>query len=337
MKPKLITSSQWFKFNLLFTIEHFIGPKMASKLLSRFKKNLVSDIKQNKGIEQRGESLPLSQIEFTSFEEFTSKVKNPLESIALFRGAAKNWPATQKWSKDFFKENYGSTPISLIDNPGLVDPDQKNEFKKTNFAEYFKEVEIDKSKYLRFSRILDNKPELLKDLDLNWLRQFKNGINIGEQTFLFIGEDNTRTPMHAGLTHTIFIQVKGRKKWTIYAANERIFLDALPERYLYFRTHANPNITDDPNHPLLKYGQKYEFVLEQGDVLWMPSLFWHYIENLTPNIGVAYKYTNLPQSFKITKALTTLFFMATKPFILTSFIFNRKNKQDYVFSREAVK
>lgn len=286
-------------------------------------------------MKDRGHTIPLSSFEFNSFEAFEAAYPNPLSSIAVFRGVAKNWPAHLKWNKDFFRSHYGSTPISLIDNPGLVDPEHQNEFKKTNFEDYFKEVEKDKSKYLRFSRILDNNPELLNDLDLEWLRKFKSGVNIGEQTFLFMGEDKTRTPMHAGLTHTLFIQIKGRKKWTIYHANERIFIGAMAERFLYYRTNANPNNTEDENFPLLKYGSRYEFVLEEGDVLWMPSLYWHYIDNLTANIGVAFKFTNLPQSFQITKAMTTLFFLATKPTIIQSFIYNRKNKQDYVFSREA--
>lgn len=47
-------------------------------------------------------------------------------------------------SKEFFRDNYGDTPVTIIDNPGLVDKEKYNEFKKTTFAGYFKEIEADR-------------------------------------------------------------------------------------------------------------------------------------------------------------------------------------------------
>ena len=291
-------------------------------------------------METRGETIDIKTIEFDSFESFASSNSMDvlLQKPLVFRGVAKDWPSVQKWSKDFFRQHYSQTPVSLIDNPGLVDATKENNFTQTNFGKYFEEAEKDKDKYLRFSRVLDHNPVLLKDLDLTWLRRFKNGLAMHEQTFLFIGEGGTRTPMHAGFTHTVFIQIKGRKKWTICHPSERVFLDPVADRVLYFYTHANPTVNEpDPKFPLLPYLKKYELILEDGDVLWLPSLYWHYIDNLTPTIGVAFKYPNMPDSFKITKMMFTLFFLATKPNIFWSFIYNRKNKQDYVFNSKSAK
>lgn len=337
MKPESISYKQWLKFNLYFSIEHFFGKQKPNSYLEKKRVQLFTDILENDSINERGRLFPSSEYEYTSFDEFKKQNDNILDKIAVFRGVAKDWSCTKNWSKEFFSERYSNTEISLIDNPGLVDSNQKNEFKKTDFKNYFEEVKKDKNKYLRFSRIIDNNPELLDDLNVEWLRKFKSGWCMGEQSFLFMGEDGTKTPMHAGLTHTLFIQVKGKKKWTICAPNERIFLNPPADRFLYFRTNANPSNLEDQKFPLLKHTKRYEFVLNEGDVLWMPSLFWHYIENLTPNIGVAFKYTNLLQSFKISKALLFFFFLATKPTILKSFVYNSKNKQDYVFAKESEK
>ena len=338
MRPVLVTQKQWIKYTYYFILEHFMGLKNSEKYIRPKRNKLYSEIEKNEGMKDRGETIDVKEIERYSFDEFVNNKGVLLDRPLVFRGAAKDWPSVKKWSKDFFREHYSKTEVAIIDNPGLVDPTKENNYKQTNFGDYFKEVEKDKDKYLRFSRVLDHNPVLLEDLDLNWLRQFKSGFCMGEQTFLFMGEGGTRTPMHAGLTHTIFIQVKGRKKWTICAPNERVFLDPVADRVLYFYTHANPTVNDpDPNFPLLPYVKKYELILEEGDVLWLPSLFWHYIDNLTPTIGVAFKYTNLPQSFKITKLMSTLFFLATKPTILRSFIYNRKNKQDYVFNSKSAK
>ena len=339
MKPDLVTSSQWFKFNLYFTLEHFMGLTLSKKFIHPLRKKLYAEALQNPGMKERGELYDIKSIERHAFDPEMLKNDTLLKQPLVFRGVAKDWSAVQHWSKQFFREHYDKTPVTIIDNPGLVDKEKENTFKHTTFGEYFDEVEKDPSKYLRFSRVLDHNPVLLNDLNLNWLRQFKYGMNMGEQTFLFMGEGDTRTPMHAGLTHTIFIGIKGRKKWTICAPNERFFLDPLAARVLYFYTDANPTVgaAPDPQYPLAPYLKKYEFVLEEGDVLWLPSLFWHYIDNITPTIGVAFKYTNIPQSFKITNLFTTLFFMATKPTILRSFLYNRTKGQDYVFNSKSSK
>lgn len=339
MKPELVTQSQWLKFNFYFLIEHFIGYRLSKKIIHPLRKRLYREALNNPGMKDRGELYPLSSYERTEFSKDIFEDDLYLKQPIVFRGVAKDWPAVQNWSKQFFREHYDKTPVTIIDNPGLVDKEKENTFKHTTFGEYFDEVEKDPSKYLRFSRVLDHNPVLLNDLNLNWLRQFKNGLNMGEQTFLFIGEGDTRTPMHAGLTHTIFVGIKGRKKWTICAPNERFFVDPIAARVLYYYTDANPT-TDAPydqNYPLAHCLKKYEFILEEGDVLWLPSMFWHYINNLTPTIGVAFKYTNVPQSFKITSLFTFLFFMATKPTILRSFFYNRLKGQDYVFNSKSAK
>ena len=338
MKPAGITSSQWLRYNYYFVLEHFMGLERSEKYIRPKRIKLYNEIINNKELKDRGKVIDVKEIECDSFDKYENNRRALLDTPLVFRGAAKEWPSVKKWSKQYFKEHYGATPVTIIDNPGLVDSTKENTFTQTNFGQYFEEVEKDKDKYLRFSRVLDHNPVLLEDLDLNWLRNFKSGLCMGEQTFLFMGEGDTITPMHAGLTHTIFIQIKGRKKWTICAPNERFFLDPIADRVLYFYTHADPtNTKPDPKFPLVPYVRKYELILEEGDVLWLPSLYWHYIENLTPTIGVAFKYTNLPDSFTITKAMASLFFLATKPTILRSFIYNRKNKQDYVFNSKSAK
>ncbi len=337
MKPTGISRGQWWKYNIYFIIEHFIGLRLSEKYIRPLRTKLYKEALGNSGMLDRGQAYDIKEIEHSELEPLLNNHAALLDTPLIFRGVGKDWKAVKTWNKQFFREHYDKTAVTIIDNPGLVDKDQENTFKHTTFGEYFDEVEKDPSKYLRFSRVLDHNPTLLKDLDLTWLRKFKSGWSIGEQTFMFMGEDKTKTPMHAGLTHTIFIQIEGRKKWTVCLPNERFFLDPIADRVLYFYTDANPNsgAPFSPKFPLTPYVKKYEFVLEPGDVLWLPSLYWHYVENLTPTIGVAFKYTNLPQSFKITKLMTTLFFLATKPTILRSFVYNRTKGQDYVFNSKS--
>ena len=139
--------------------------------------------------------------------------------------------------------------------------------------------------------------------------------------------------MHNAIIQSLFVQVEGTKKWTIYPANERIFLDPVADRFPYFYTDANPNDENNVNFPLLKFAKKYVITIEEGDVLWFPSFYWHYVENLSTNIGFTYKFTDFLESWKISKILTSLLFLSTKPTIFQTFIYNVSRKRDLHFDK----
>lgn len=332
MRPNGITKQQWFKYNSLLVLEHFLGLKLSEKIVRPLRNKLYTEVLQNKAIANRGETIPTESITHTDFSAFVNNKNSLLNKPYLFKGVAKDWPAIQKWNKSYFKEHYGDIQVPLVDKiPGIRD--DKGKYNKINFRQYFEEIEKGNKIYLSFSRVLDHNPELRKDLNIDWLRQFEWGTVNGEQTFFFMGEEGTKTEMHNGFAQTLFIQVEGKKRWTIWAPEERFFLDPVAGRHTHFYSFVNPHNDNDPRYPLSKYAKKYELELEAGDVLWFPALFWHYVENPTANIGVAFKWVNVPQNFKISKLLTTLVLMATKPSLLESFIYNKIYKQDIVFDK----
>jgi Cupin-like domain len=49
--------------------------------------------------------------------------------------------------------------------------------------------------------------------------------------------------------------------------------------------------------PLYRYVDRYETVLEPGDVLWNPPFVWHGVVNLTESIAVSLWWTNVKLAF----------------------------------------
>lgn len=330
MKPEGITQNQWLRYNFYLVLEHFIGIKNSEKYLRTRKNKLYQEILQNPGIENRGRVYPLQSVEGNKFD-FKNNNEGLMNGPLVFKGAAKDWPCITKWNKKFFRENYADYNISLVGNVGLADVENQNKYKVATMGEFIDNLSQDKHNYLRFSRIIDDRPELRKDMDVPWLNQFKSKFARGGYLYMFMGEEGSKTDMHCAIIQTLFIQIQGRKKWTIYHPNERIFMDAIADRRPYYYTHANPNRLDDPNYPLLKHAKRYEITLDQGDVLWFPTFYWHYVENETDNIGVTYKFTEFGKSFGISKVMTSLFFMATRPSLLESFYYNVFYKRDLLF------
>lgn len=315
-------------YNAYFVLEHFLGYSGFQKVFGKGRQQLynkIADDLNGHTIDMLPEIVNLDkEIVNKEFKMFKQHIQEPV----VFRGAAKGWPCIGKWSLDFFEDKYGDVEVPIIDNVGAVDPANPQKFEKIQLREYISQLRNGSLKYLKFSTLVQQKAELQEDLHLKWLQKFDMPLSFGRMFYFFIGGAKTLTPLHNELPAVVYVQVSGRKRWIIYTAGDRIFLDPRTERRIYFYSTANPNNENDENFPILKYAKKYDIVLEPGDVLWFPPFAWHYVENLTHSIGVAYKFNNLPAAFKASKMLTSLFLMATRPNLLVNFFtlrFSKKN------------
>jgi len=259
--------------------------------------------------------------------EYTDPVKHDHFPI-VFRGAASEWPCQKKWTLEYFAQKYGDEDVTLVNNPGLIkDTDQAYDVVK--LRDYIENMKKGSKRYLKFSRMVDEQSGLREDIDYNWLRKFRAKGAKNELNYFFMGGKNTMTPIHDGYAMTIFVQVEGTKRWIFYPTNHRLFLGARPRRFNYFFSQADPYNLNDPKFPLLKHAKPHEVFLHPGDVLYFPSLVWHQVENVTDTIGVAYKFATFKSGFISSKMLFTCFFLATKPFLIETFMPWRGDTYNY--------
>lgn len=325
MRPANVTSGSWIKYNILFFIEHFLGQKIYNKIFGGIEKKLYEKIDAE--VTSKGRLPELKAIDLKE-GEYTDPFTDPYLPI-IFRGAAKNWNATKNWDFDFFAKNYGDIEVTLINNAGLVKDSEQNNNVVT-FKEYIDLLKQGRKEYLKFSRVLEDKSELISDMDHKWLRKFRTKNARNDLFYFFMGGKGTITPLHDGFAHTVFIQLKGSKKWTFYKTSDRLFVGSRPRRYNYF--YSDVDLGDEKNI-LAKHAQPFEVIINEGDVLFFPSLIWHQVENVTDSIGVAYKFADLQGGWKSSKMLTLCMLLATKPPIFYSLIpalgdtYNYKKKE----------
>ncbi len=325
MKPSFLKCNHWLKYNLLFFTEHFLGADFFNKPNSA-KKKLMDEI-YNDLIEKKIDTnLQTNEIVGTEV------IKNPNQHL-LYKGLAKDWPAYKKWNLNYFKETYGDRAVEINTTKGIVDPNAPQQAETILLKEYLEELEKGSRKYLKLSGLAQKEKSIQEDLDLNWLRSFKKKFSFGETFFMFIGGKETITPMHNEFPTTIYIQIHGIKKWIIYSPEDRIFLDAITERRPYFFSTYIPN-AENKEHKIGDFARKYEVLMEPGDELIVPPFYWHYVENKSDSIGIAYKFANLSSAFKSTKMLTFLLFLSTRPFLFYSFFAKRIKKEDSILSNK---
>lgn len=333
MRPSNVTKSSWIKYNILFFIEHILGQKLYNKIFNTIEVNLYKKI--DKEVLQNGKLPELKAIELQE-GEYTDPFTDPYLPV-IFRGAAKNWNATKNWDFDFFAKNYGDVEVTLINNAGLIKDTEQNGNVIT-FKEYIDLLKQGRKEYLKFSRVLEDKSELINDMDHKWLRKFRTKNARNDLFYFFMGGKGTITPLHDGFAHTVFIQLKGSKKWTFYKTSDRLFVGSRPRGYNYFYSDLDLN---DPKHILAKHAQPFEVIINEGDVLFFPSLIWHQVENVTDSIGVAYKFADLSGGWKSSKMLTICMLLAKYPPIFYSLIpalgdtynYKRKEKLEKKFEK----
>jgi len=333
-RPKQISTFQWILFNLFFIIEHFIGIKNFDHILGNRRKVLYNQIGAR--LERAGRGgvveVPVESNYDITLSEFKKKYINKFEPV-VFKGVAKKWACESKWTLDYFYENYFDREVAISDNEGTIDPKNPQQFETMKLGNYIEELRNGSTKYLKFSRLMDDDPKLKNDLDVNWLRKFHPFGSFAENFLMFIGNSEALTPIHCGFGHSLFVQISGKKKWILWKPNERIFFDPRAKRRQYNFTEADPYALEDPNFPLMKYAERYEVVLEPGDVLWFPSHLWHYVESKEGGISVVHKFVYLPDCFRSSKVLSTLFFLSTRPNIFVDFIYLKLTKRDYIYTR----
>jgi len=328
MTPPLLSVPQWVMYNFLFFAEHWMGSRLLFRVFGNQQKKLVASIDKTAG-SRKTSSDPLSHY-LINGDTDTLPGNRPV----IYRNAAGHWNSTRTWSFDFFSEKYGDRQIDLYYTAGLTDPRAPTTSEQISLSSFIGQIRQGSLKYLKLSNLVNNEKVLQEALDLKWLQRFKRKTSFGETFYTFMGGKGTVTPLHDEFPCNLYVQIYGVKKWVIYPPEDRVFLDARTERRPYFFSDVCPDNIGDPKHPLQQYANKTEIILHPGDVLWVPPFVWHYVENITDSIGVAYKFADIPAACRSSKMLSVLFFLSTRPSIFYSFIANRFSKEDPILSKK---
>jgi len=237
-------------------------------------------------------SLKIDQVEDISVEDFKRNYLIPQKPLLIKGGITKKTPAHTKWTIDYFKEKMGEIDVPVYDNAkikskttALTGGDLVMKF--GDFLEVIRENKPTTLRMFLFNGF-KYRPELQKDFPKPAI--FKGIPDIG---FLFFGGNSTSVRMHFDIDHSnvLMTQIKGRKKVILISPEYNDFVYKIP--YNTFCLVDLDNI-DYEKYPAMKYVKGYEFVMDDGDSLFMPSAYWHF--NVYIDGGYALSYRRLGYS-----------------------------------------
>lgn len=217
----------------------------------------------------------------------------------LFPGAARSWPAVTKWSESYLKERLGSKQLTVTESrAGLFEGDpEKGHYHSGQMHEMTFDAFLDgiletppRNYYLHRQDLRSTLPELRADIveyDL-----------MGQTAYLlpgvWMGPRGSVTQLHHDFADNLFTQVRGEKRVILADPEQEGLFYRFPFR-LYgtksswhlslVKTSTTPDLARFPDFAGVGL---YDFVMEPGDILFVPVFWWHELHALgQPTISVS--------------------------------------------------
>lgn len=306
----------------LFFLEHFLGNERFERMFDGARRRNREAMLRYFAGWPKDQYRPLPEMRFTTHADFYRD--NPPELPVVFRGVAKDWPAVKRWDLDFFADTYRDTDAVLIDQVGLYGENERSRYSVAALGKLVGAIRDGKKECLRFLPFIDDNPELKRDLDMAFFQGFPSRWSLREFTQLFVAPSGTLTPVHCAHESNAFLQVHGQKRWLLWPARYQQLIQPVSDRRPYFHADYLPG-RPSAQYPLGRYATAYEVVLDPGDVLYVPPFVWHYVENLTNTIAVAYRFFSIRHALRSSRAMMAIKLMATRPSLLHGLVCPRRS------------
>lgn len=211
---------------------------------------------------------------------------------------AMHWPARQRWTPEFFQENWGDEEVEVMADR---DADPRYEInslaheRTMQFGDFVDAVrEPTNDIYLVANNALLDRPAFKALLDDIVLPAFMDPRTMFGQVFLWFGAAGSVTPLHHDVQNVLLVQVRGRKRVTL--------ISPLQSHLVYNRVGVFSDVdVDEPDarrHPRFGRAHRHQIVLAPGEALFVPVGWWHHVVGLDMSISVSMTNFAYPNAFK---------------------------------------
>lgn len=204
-------------------------------------------------------------------------------------GFAQEYGNTKSWSMARFAKTHGDVRVNVYNNH------LKTNVTRRPFRDVAAAVRREDRLYARaVGQILKSNPSLLNDIPFDLIGRMKDTLQGNDwdkhnATLQFFSAKRTFTQVHADVSCNFNIQFEGRKRWVFFPPSQTMLLYPFAKgNNQFYQGSFELSRIDLKEYPCLKYARGFETVMRPGDMLWLPSWWWHGIENLdTPSCSVA--------------------------------------------------
>jgi hypothetical protein len=224
----------------------------------------------------------------------------------VLRGAMESWPALAKWEPSYLDERLRGGKIALYatDRAAYVETDRDGVMTK------IAQGGGDRPSYYIANATIADTPQRpasqnhgKDDADEYAVRPLADDIRFPEvlpskalrQVNFWAGSDGITTNLHWDEGHTLLALVRGVKEGVLFPPGE--------SKHLYPVTHFDRPMIEIRSHielgrpdaarlfPRYAHAKYYRFDFRRGDILYIPSTYWHYVRSREFSLAVSFVFT----------------------------------------------
>jgi len=206
----------------------------------------------------------------------------------ILTDVARDWPALTRWTDEGLKERVGHLPITF--SQGTADNPRTNQDVKLfqtdgRFGEFIDRVaSAGRSNELYLignHNVLSNEgmEVLFEDLSPKVETYLEGGI-VRKKSSLWFGPAGTHTSLHYDPLSVLYAQIRGVKRFRLISPLSRtLLLNVMDSNYFEMDWERLPKELE---------GQVYELELRPGEVLFLPTCWWHDVYALSPSVSLGF-------------------------------------------------
>ncbi|GLU19397.1 hypothetical protein SLE2022_356510 [Rubroshorea leprosula] len=213
-----------------------------------------------------------------------------LGSPVIITDCMAHWPARTKWNDlDYLTRVAGDRTVPVEVGKNYLCSEWKQEL--ITFSQFLERIQSNDCSsavrtYLAQHQLFDQIIELQKDICIPDYC-YAGGGEIRSVNAWF-GPAGTVTPLHHDPHHNILAQVVGKKYVRLYAATSTEELYPYSETMLKNSSQVDLDNIDEVEFPKVHDLEFLDCILEEGEMLYIPPKWWHYVRSLTPSFSVSF-------------------------------------------------
>ena len=211
----------------------------------------------------------------------------------LVKDYATEWYAFKNWSFDFLKKLDPTRSVNVTS--GNANTSDKHII-SYQFEDYINKITSSSTAaYLSAFHIFKRYPKLKKHVDYEMIKSK----SIFCHPIAWIGPKGSITGFHADWSENLNVQIKGTKLFYIVSPeyNEYMYVNDRYER-ASSTSRVDLKNCDKSRFPLFEKAKIIKVILDEGDAIYIPRGWWHYVESLEPSISVSFHYWKFKDLFR---------------------------------------
>lgn len=203
----------------------------------------------------------------------------------ILTGKMEGWKALENWSPSYFKSKFPDVRLrACVDLPDTAVPSLhpwRDHLKTLRVDEFVDLMETSERPCYLDSAGIHHFPGEESSVDYSDVIWKDGGRSL---VLLWIGSAKTHSGLHFDRYNNFFGQVYGRKVVNLISPEDSKYLYQFPD--VVQKSHVDPENPDLERFPKFAETTVYEGVLEPGEMLFIPNLWWHSLRSLDQSISI---------------------------------------------------